>query len=186
MKKIYIIALILGCLFIINFIISKRNTIKIFNNEDQQNVTQYDKEANIKEENNEIVFHIKGAIKNPGVYKINYGAYLQEGIDLAGGLASNANTNCLNLAQLIIPYQEITIPTTDESCLTYNDSNSDLININQASKQQLMELTGIGESKAQAIIEYRKQQPFQTIEDITNVDGISENLFNKIKDSITI
>ena len=47
-------------------------------------------------------------------------------------------------------------------------------------------LSGIGESKANAIVEYRKNKPFVKIEDIVNVEGISNNLFNKIKDKITV
>jgi len=61
-----------------------------------------------------------------------------------------------------------------------------LININNATKEELMTLSGIGESKATAIIEYRKQKKFKTIEDIKNVSGIGDSAFEKIKDFITI
>jgi competence protein ComEA len=59
------------------------------------------------------------------------------------------------------------------------------ININNASKEELMTLTGIGESKADKIIEYRNSNKFNSIEDIKNVSGIGESVFNKIKDNIT-
>ena len=65
-------------------------------------------------------------------------------------------------------------------------SNDGLININTASKEDLLNVTGIGESKANAIIEYRSQNRFDTIEDIMNIQGIKESLFNKIKDEITV
>lgn len=59
------------------------------------------------------------------------------------------------------------------------------ISINNASKEELMTLTGIGEAKAVAIIEYRNQNGgFKTLEDLINVNGISENIYNKIKDFI--
>lgn len=61
-----------------------------------------------------------------------------------------------------------------------------LININTASLQQLQTLTGIGESKAKKIIEYRNENKFTKIEDIKNVSGIGDSLFEKIKDYITI
>ena len=61
-----------------------------------------------------------------------------------------------------------------------------LININTAGKEELMSLSGIGESKALDIIEYRKITPFKSIEELMNVKGIGESLYNKIKDIITV
>lgn len=67
-----------------------------------------------------------------------------------------------------------------------NTSNTNLVNINTASKESLMTLSGIGESKADSIIEYRNTSSFKTIEEIKNVSGIGDALYNKIKDSITV
>ncbi|MDU1685683.1 MAG: ComEA family DNA-binding protein, partial [Clostridium perfringens] len=66
-----------------------------------------------------------------------------------------------------------------------NESSS--ININTASKETLMTLNGIGESKAQAIIDYRDEiGGFKSVDDITNVSGIGEKTLEKIKDKISI
>ena len=68
-----------------------------------------------------------------------------------------------------------------------NVVTNNLININKASKEELMTLTGIGESKAIAIIKYREDNNgFKDISEIMNVSGIGEALYNKIKDSITV
>ena len=67
-----------------------------------------------------------------------------------------------------------------------NDETNKKININEASTNELETLSGIGRSKAEAIVEYRKKNKFKTIEDIMNVDGIGENLFANIKESITV
>lgn len=63
---------------------------------------------------------------------------------------------------------------------------SNKVNINTATKEELLTLNGIGESKALAIIEYRNSNKFNSIEDLMNVSGIGESLYNKIKDSITV
>lgn len=65
-------------------------------------------------------------------------------------------------------------------------STPSIININTATKEELMTLTGIGETKADAIISYREKTPFETIEDIKNVSGIGDSTFEQIKDSITV
>lgn len=62
---------------------------------------------------------------------------------------------------------------------------SSIININTASLEELTTLKGIGEKKAQKIIEYRTKSPFKTKEQIMEVSGIGESLYNKIKDNIT-
>jgi len=74
--------------------------------------------------------------------------------------------------------------TTSQSS---NNQDTAFINLNKANKEQLMTLTGIGESKALAIIKYREDNNgFKSIEEVMNVSGIGEALYNKIKDSITV
>jgi len=65
-------------------------------------------------------------------------------------------------------------------------AGSDKININTAAKEQLLKLKGVGDKIADRIIEYRKDHPFEKIEDLMNVKGIGEKLFDKNKDLITV
>lgn len=75
--------------------------------------------------------------------------------------------------------------TTDND--TKQSSESKIISINKASKEELTSLPGIGESKADSIIKYRQENgSFKTKEDIKNVSGIGEAVYNKIKDYITV
>ncbi|MBQ7031037.1 MAG: helix-hairpin-helix domain-containing protein [Bacilli bacterium] len=82
------------------------------------------------------------------------------------------------------------IVSSDKDTSFENDikqENNKLVNINSASKEELMTVSGIGESKADNIIEYRTANgSFKSIEEIKNVNGIGDSLYEKIKDSITI
>ena len=83
--------------------------------------------------------------------------------------------------------KENIVDVTNNNITEEKDQVSNLININTASEETLMTLTGIGQSKAKAIITYRTENgPFTTIDDIKNVSGIGESIFEKIKDSITV
>lgn len=69
---------------------------------------------------------------------------------------------------------------------TENNQNKGKVSLNKATKEELTTLSGIGDSKADSIIEYRKKTPFKVIEDIKNIQGIGDSIFEKIKDHITI
>lgn len=78
----------------------------------------------------------------------------------------------------------------NDACIEENEATeetSSIISINTATKEELMTLTGIGEKKAEDIIKYREENgEFTSIEDIKNVKGIGDSLFEKIKDYITL
>ena len=160
-----------------------------------------------------IFIDIKGAVKKPGVYETDENSKVIDAITLAGGLKSNADTSNINLSQHLKDEMVIYIFTENElkkseekiacdtTCKTEvievnnctektssvnNEKNDKLININTASKEELMSLSGIGEAKADAIIAYRNEKQFATIEDIMEVSGIGESVFATIKDSITV
>ena len=163
-----------------------------------------------------VIVDIKGEINNPGVYELTDKNNVNDVINMAGGLTKNSDTSNINLSKklidemVIIVYskEEIrkskiekqqTCPTYNNACITSSDEKSKLvntkdttkentkININTASKEELQSITGIGETKAEAIIEYRnKNGKFTKIEDIKNVSGIGEAAFEKIKNQITI
>ena len=66
-------------------------------------------------------------------------------------------------------------------------TNDGKINLNTASKDQLMTIPGVGESKADSIIAYRQEQGmFQSTEDVMNISGIKEGMYAKIKDYISV
>ena len=141
--------------------------------------------------------YISGEINNPGVYEIRDEQRLEDLIKEAGGLTNEADDRNLNLAQRLEDQMKIYIPNiNEENLLENNDRNqealpvsntdSSLVNINTASKDELMSLPNIGDKRADAIIEYRKTQKFEKIEDIKNVTGIGEKYYEALKDLITV
>ncbi len=137
-----------------------------------------------------IYVHICGEVKNPGVYELPEGSRIFEAVEAAGGFTEEAAQASLNLAQVITDEAQIVILTqeeTEEKKRLEQERTAGIVNINTASKEQLMTLTGIGESRAEDIIRYRKESGgFQSIEEIMKVPGIKEAAYLKIKDSITV
>lgn len=129
----------------------------------------------------DIVVEIKGAVNKPGIYVLQSDARIYDLIMLAGGLQANADTDTLNMAAKIADGVVIFVETKSK------EVSQDKISINTASVQELMRLPGIGESKANSIIEYRnKNGRFYTLEDLINVNGISKNILEQIKEFICL
>ena len=109
---------------------------------------------------------------------------------MAGGFTKEASQSSLNLAETIADGMQIVILSKEEAMAVRNTAEEQaagLININKASKEQLMTLPGIGASRAEDIIRYREEAGgFQCIEDIMKVSGIKDAAFQKIKDSIAV
>ena len=166
-------------------------------------------------DNSFIYIDIKGAINKPGVYKIDRDSRVIDAINKADGLKEEADTSLLNLSSKLHDEMYIYVYTkeevlnfikvneeqntkidecnkTNEICIekeiiTKDDITNNKININKASLEELKLLPNIGENKAQAIIDYRNSVGiFNEIDDIKNVSGIGDSLFDKIKDLITV
>ena len=79
------------------------------------------------------------------------------------------------------------VPSSFKNSTSVNNKSDNKVSLNNATLEELMTLSGIGESKAKAIIKYREEENvFKSIEDIMNISGIGTSLFEKIKDNITI
>lgn len=138
-----------------------------------------------------ILVDIKGAVKKPGVYELPVNARLHELVNVAGGLTDDAEDRQVNMAIVLADQQLVYIPrkgeTVEQTNLPPQVGNESKVNINTASAEELQTLTGIGEKKAQAIIDYRTQNGnFQSIDQLTEVDGFGEKTVEKLRDSITI
>ncbi|MBQ2106147.1 MAG: helix-hairpin-helix domain-containing protein [Lachnospiraceae bacterium] len=137
-----------------------------------------------------IYVHICGEVNNPGVYELAEGSRIFEAVEAAGGFTEEAAQASLNLAQVISDEEQIVILSQEEAAekaRLEREQAAGIVNLNTASKEQLMTLPGIGESRAEDIIRYRKESGgFQNIEEIMSVPGIKESAYLKIKDSIAV
>lgn len=137
-----------------------------------------------------IIVDVSGAVPHPGVYEFAEGSRVKDAIEAAGGFLAEADKSNINLAALIEDGQRLDIPflagTEPLGAVTSLTETADLIDINTADVETLSTLPGIGPTLAQRIVEYRETYgPFYFIEDIMNVEGISDTTFENIRDLIT-
>ena len=180
---------------------TKDDEIVMVSDSNQENKVENNKDIPDEIMNQDKKVYISGEIKNSGVYDINNGDRLDDLVKRAGGLTEKADINSINLAMRLEDQMKIYIPNIDENQNINNDNtnlaigqvSNDLtdlqnkkININLASKEELMTLPNIGEKRAQAILDYRLENRFEKIEDIKNVSGIGDKYFEAMKDLITV
>ncbi|HYH12935.1 MAG TPA: ComEA family DNA-binding protein [Thermomicrobiales bacterium] len=138
-----------------------------------------------------IVAQVSGEVATPGVYPLPDGARLGHLLDAAGGLTSDADLAVLNLAARIGDGESIEVPSKrTESPTPEADDTPDPvgpININTATQAELESLPGIGPVIGGRIVEYREEHgPFQSVEDLTAVEGISEDMLEEFRPLVTV
>ena len=139
-----------------------------------------------------IFVDIKGAVKNPGVYQMKVGDRVKDALDAAGGLTEEADSQKVNLAKRLEDQMVIVVPKVGEEAeeIPAGETRKEAtkegkVNINTATVEELKTLKGVGEKKAEAIIEYRKKNgSFQTKEDLMKVRGIGKKLFESFQERI--
>lgn len=140
---------------------------------------------------------IKGAVKLPGMYEVTSDMRVLHVIDMAGGLTNQADEGQINFAQKVEDQMIIYIPKEGEEipeslAIATNSQNGtkeedSKVNLNTATKEELMSLNGVGEKKAEKIIDYREENgSFKTIEELKNVNGFGEKSFDSLSSYITI
>ena len=184
------LVLIIGGLFYFN-----KNKTEDYSGVSFSNISNETNNKDEKAENRhdeKIFVDVKGAVKHPGVFETTKDKRVKDLIEEAGGLLDDADTSTLNLSQKVKDQMVIYVLKHGEKPKQMSDggsssSNTDVININTANKEQLMKISGVGKTKAEAIISYReKNGDFKKKEDITKVRGIGKATFEKIKDKIEV
>ena len=161
-----------------------------------------------------IYVHVCGAVQHPGVYPMAEGTRVYEAVALAGGFLPEADEQWLNQAAVIGDAQKLYVYSKEETRQmeaeplrnswtggeeaaqnpgTAGDADAPssnaavLVDLNTASKEELMMLPGIGEAKAEAILQYRSEHGgFSDVQELLQISGIKEGVFSRIKDRITV
>ncbi len=131
----------------------------------------------LSQDEGDIEVEIKGEVVSEGVYTLPCYSTIEDLLELAGTLES-ADLSGINLTTTLKDHDVIVVPAVSETTL---------ISINSATVEQLQELSGIGPTIAERIVEYRNYYGFfQSLEDIKNVKGIGDKIYEKIKDYICL
>ena len=155
----------------------------------EEAVVQEEDPAESPAENTHIFVYVCGCVNAPGVYELLPDSRLYEAIEAAGGMTEEAAAVCLNQAEKLTDGQKIYVPSVEEAAVPEGQGQSDdgRLNLNTATKEELMTLPGIGEVKAEAIIRYREEKgSFASVEELKEVEGIKEGVFEKVKDQIKV
>ena len=142
---------------------------------------------------------VKGAVKNPGIYQLKKTSRINDAIQKAGGLTTDADSKSINLAQKLTDEAVIYVATMGENVTNAASNNGQTlttdtdgtaaqkgnkVNLNKANLSDLQSISGIGQKRAQDILDYREANgKFNSVE---NVSGVGAKTLEKLKEYVTV
>ncbi|MDO5155680.1 MAG: helix-hairpin-helix domain-containing protein [Eubacteriales bacterium] len=197
--KYYIVCMLIGVLF---FFVGCQEENRFVTKESDADVMEHDlpsdleqtevSDASEKQDEAFIYVYVCGHVVHPGVYAVLSEARICDALALAGGVTEDGVEEALQQAEKMQDGQTLYVPGRDEVDQEQHFEKQDeaedgLVNINSASAEELKQLPGIGDSKANTIINYRNEHGgFQAIEDLMQIPGIKEGVYLKIKNMIKV
>ncbi|HEM5301334.1 TPA: helix-hairpin-helix domain-containing protein [Streptococcus suis] len=150
------------------------------------------------EELSQLVVDVKGAVAKPGLYTLEADARVNDAVEAAGGLTSQADPKSINLAQKLSDEAVVYVASKDEnisvvtsttasSAMSQEEKNTSLVNLNTATEADLQTISGIGSKRAADIIAYREANGgFKSVDDLNNVSGIGDKTMESIRPYVTV
>ncbi|WP_105249522.1 helix-hairpin-helix domain-containing protein [Streptococcus suis] len=150
------------------------------------------------EDPSQLVVDVKGAVAKPGLYTLAADARINDAVDAAGGLTSQADPKSINLAQKLSDEAVVYVASKDEnisvvasttasSAMSQEEKNTSLVNLNTATEADLQTISGIGAKRATDIIAYREANGgFKSVDDLNNVSGIGDKTMESIRPYVTV
>ncbi|WP_099810953.1 helix-hairpin-helix domain-containing protein [Streptococcus suis] len=152
----------------------------------------------VSEDPSQLVVDVKGAVEKPGLYTLEAGARVNDAVEAAGGLTSQADPKSINLAQKLSDEAVVYVASKDEkisvvasttasSAMSSEEKNTSLVNLNTATEADLQTISGIGAKRATDIIAYREANGgFKSVDDLNNVSGIGDKTMESIRPYVTV
>ncbi|MBJ8325652.1 helix-hairpin-helix domain-containing protein [Streptococcus pacificus] len=139
----------------------------------------------------EVTIDLKGAVVKEGVYQMPSGSRINDLIEKAGGFLETADKKSINLAEKLIDEQVVYVASQGENISVITpekkENTEEKVNLNTASLEELQGLSGIGQKRAQDILDYRETNgSFSSLEELKNVSGIGEKMFDKLKEEVSL
>lgn len=178
-----------------NTVDSQNNVVKKYQNDEQQIASKKLSDSNIKSK--KVMVDIKGAVKHPNVYEMSDTQRIKDVLSKAEP-TDKADLNLINLSEKLVDQKMIYIPekgkdavnpqiVNNTSATSGITSNQQKINLNTAKESELTSITGLGPSKAKAIIEYRETKgSFNKIDQLKEIKGFGDKTYEKLKDYLTV
>ncbi|HFI0461553.1 TPA: helix-hairpin-helix domain-containing protein [Streptococcus suis] len=153
--------------------------------------------AETSEESSQLVVDVKGSVVKPGLYTLAAGARVNDAVEAAGGLTSQADPKSINLAQKLSDESVVYVASKDEnisvvtsttaSSAMSQEGNESKVNLNTATEADLQTISGIGAKRAADIIAYREANGgFKSVDDLNNVSGIGDKTMESIRPYVTV
>ncbi|NQG97591.1 ComEA family DNA-binding protein [Streptococcus suis] len=152
----------------------------------------------VSEEPSQLVVDVKGAVAKPGLYTLEAGARVNDAVEAAGGLTSQADPKSINLAQKLSDEAVVYVASKDEnisvvasttasSAMSSEEKSTSQVNLNTATEADLQTISGIGAKRAADIIAYREANGgFKSVDDLNNVSGIGDKTMESIRPYVTV
>ena len=150
----------------------------------------------VEEPSRTAVVHVAGAVRRPGVYRLDVAARVRDAVRRAGGPRGRADVNAINLAALVQDGVQVVVPRRAAAGAPVAavgpggvaaEAPAAPVNLNSATAEELQTLDGVGPATAADILEYRTQQGgFRSVDDLDQVPGIGPKTMEALRDRVTV